>query len=362
MSHQIGDWHQSHRSPSGILNERSQASAMGGAAISAGPAAEAEARRPPELTVPVAETRNGQKSVIWAIGGGKGGTGKTFVSATLGQQLSRHGSPVNLVDADLGAPNLHTFLGVPEPATDLSDFFFGKQLPLQSVLVDGGGAGLRFAAGSNRHFNLSNLEHFRRLKFLRHIKSLPGQVIIDIGAGAALNAIDFFKLSDVPILVANANPASIENLFLFLEAVALRIIEHEIQLHSLQEAMRECWHAAGKPPKSVPSLLEMVRQVDLAVERKIRQALNDFQPCLIVNKARGDNDVLLGRCLEDVAKRCLGTRMHYVGAIPFDHRVADCLNQFCPFVPAHPTSETAVSIMLIMDKLLERSRSLEGSR
>ncbi|MCJ7485439.1 MAG: P-loop NTPase, partial [Candidatus Aminicenantes bacterium] len=49
---------------------------------------------------------------IWAIGGGKGGTGKSFVAASLGLHLASLDREVVLVDADFGAPNLHTLLGV----------------------------------------------------------------------------------------------------------------------------------------------------------------------------------------------------------------------------------------------------------
>ena len=93
--------------------------------------------RPSAVPVPVAgepvvlKKTEPARAPIWAVGGGKGGTGKTFVSAALAQQLARHGLAVNLVDADFGAPNLHTVLGVQDPATDLSHVFYGNRLPLE---------------------------------------------------------------------------------------------------------------------------------------------------------------------------------------------------------------------------------------
>lgn len=52
---------------------------------------------------------------IYSIGGGKGGVGKSFVTASLGALLAGGGKSVALVDLDLGASNLHTFLGLPAP-------------------------------------------------------------------------------------------------------------------------------------------------------------------------------------------------------------------------------------------------------
>ena len=47
---------------------------------------------------------------IWAVGGGKGGIGKTFLAANLATVAARMGCSVLLVDLDLGGANLHTCL------------------------------------------------------------------------------------------------------------------------------------------------------------------------------------------------------------------------------------------------------------
>ena len=49
---------------------------------------------------------------IWPIGGGKGGTGKSFLTSNMGILLARQGFKTLLIDADLGAPNLHTIVGL----------------------------------------------------------------------------------------------------------------------------------------------------------------------------------------------------------------------------------------------------------
>ena len=52
---------------------------------------------------------------IHPIAGGKGGTGKSFLAASLGTILAKQGKKILLVDLDLGASNLHTFLGLRKP-------------------------------------------------------------------------------------------------------------------------------------------------------------------------------------------------------------------------------------------------------
>ena len=71
---------------------------------------------------------------IWAIGGGKGGTGKSFVTSSIGTHLASKGNKVVLIDADLGGANLHTLLGVSKPRNSLTDFF-ERKASLNDIIV-----------------------------------------------------------------------------------------------------------------------------------------------------------------------------------------------------------------------------------
>ena len=62
------------------------------------------------------------KKKIWAIGGGKGGVGKSYVAGNLGILLAQKGNNVVLADLDLGGANLHTWLGVRNPIKGITEF------------------------------------------------------------------------------------------------------------------------------------------------------------------------------------------------------------------------------------------------
>ena len=72
---------------------------------------------------------------ILSVGGGKGGIGKSLISANLAIALARRGKRVVLVDADLGGANLHTTLGLDLPRRTLSDFIDRKVERLEEVEI-----------------------------------------------------------------------------------------------------------------------------------------------------------------------------------------------------------------------------------
>src|SRR6476620_6664089 len=95
---------------------------------------EAEVIELPRPKPPPAPRKARARRVI-AVGGGKGGIGKSLGSANLGSALAKRGAKVVLVALDLGGANLHTCLGVGQPKVTLSDFIDRKVQNLEDVLV-----------------------------------------------------------------------------------------------------------------------------------------------------------------------------------------------------------------------------------
>ena len=86
---------------------------------------------------------------IWAVGGGKGGTGKSLIANGLALGLAERGAKVILVDADFGGPNQHTYCGLRKPATTLAQFFEERQ-SLEDLALDTGVPGLRLIPGQHQ--------------------------------------------------------------------------------------------------------------------------------------------------------------------------------------------------------------------
>ena len=132
---------------------------------------------------------------IWAIGGGKGGIGKSLLAASVGWELARMGQQVVLVDADLGGANLHTRLGMPTPPRTLGDFLQGRCSSIEDVLTATPTLGLRLISGAADLLSAPDIDQLRKARMMSEIRALDADVVlIDLGAGTSANILDFFLL------------------------------------------------------------------------------------------------------------------------------------------------------------------------
>src|SRR5690349_21292293 len=93
---------------------------------------------------------------IIAVGGGKGGVGKSLISTNLAVSLARLGAQVVMLDADLGAPNLHTMFGIMRPQRTVEDFLAGRAATLEEVMHETAIPGLRLICGAGGALGSSN--------------------------------------------------------------------------------------------------------------------------------------------------------------------------------------------------------------
>jgi len=295
---------------------------------------------------------------IWAIGGGKGGTGKTFLSAGLAIALSLERGDIVAVDADLGGPNLHTLLGVRENGRDLGDFVRNEVSRLEDVALPTSFAGLRLIRGSENTLFLANLNHYRKLKLIRQIKGLSANgVLIDLGTGSAFNTLDLFLTASPGILVVTPEPTAVENAYLFLKSCALRVLKAYARHFGIDgfEGKADEW--LESPSATLKSLMEILSAGDGSAGQVLTAALNSFKVRLVVNKARDKRDYHLGRSIVDVVRKYFLIDMDLLGTIPYDERVHWSLKRFSPFMLDYPESEAAGAIRSMAERL---SRDFPG--
>lgn len=289
---------------------------------------------------------------IWAIGGGKGGTGKSFVAANLGLHLASLDREVVLIDADLGAPNLHTLLGMKASHPDLGDFLTGAVPTLEAAAVATPFRNLRLVKGSENILFIANLAHYRKLKLLRQIRQLPSpNVILDLGTGSSFNTLDFFLSANPGVVVTTPEPTSIENTYLFLKSCIMRVLKLYMDHYKIRDLHQKMLDQIEKNSQSLYGFFKSLMETDRSYGTLLYRALRGFRPCLVMNKARDEEDALLGRSMADVARKYLLIDMKFLGAIPYDEDVHDSLRALRPYYPDHRSSAAAKAIRQMSEEL-----------
>jgi flagellar biosynthesis protein FlhG len=290
---------------------------------------------------------------IWAVGGGKGGTGKTLVCANLAVHLAHCGERVVVIDADFGGANLHTALGMPPPEATLSDFFHRRVETLGEAAVPTEVPNLRLVSGARNSLAADNVPHLQKERLLRHLRRLDAdRVLVDLGAGTSLAILDLFCAADVQVVVALPEPTSVENLYRFLKASFFRRLNRAAREHGLTSILE--WVARHRQLSGVArpaDLVGEVERVDCVAGAWIRAALERFRPALIVNQARHGVDAQLGESIEVACRSFLGIDLEFMGALPYDACFGAALKAGYPYLERHYNQPAGMRFIQIGERL-----------
>lgn len=294
---------------------------------------------------------------IVAVGGGKGGIGKSLLSANLGVYLAGLGRKVVLIDADLGGANLHTCLGVTPPQRTLSDFVTRRVLSFEEVVCQTPIAGLGLVSGALDELGAANPKYTQKLRLLREITRLDvDHVIIDLGGGTGFNILDFFLVADHGILTVVPEPTSIENAYRFIKAAyyrRLKNLEMSWNLRPLvEEATRERAEGGLKTPVD---LVNYVAARDPEGGERLRAELERFPLKLVVNQTRNDEERHLGEAISHACRKYFGISMEFLGTIPYDDAVWRSVRRRRPLVLESPESAASRGIQAVATALEQGS-------
>jgi flagellar biosynthesis protein FlhG len=300
---------------------------------------------------------NDRQRYIWAIGGGKGGIGKTFVTANLGIALSERRKQVILVDADLGGANLHNLFGIPYPHRTLDDFMRKEVRSIEDVIMETEIPHLRLISGSLDILTMSNPKHTQKQRVIRHIRSLDADyIIIDLGAGTSYNVLDFFLISERGIFIVTPEPTSLENAYRFLRGVFFR----KLRTLASQEEVKKVIALAmdRKNPEGIRTpydLLERVEEIDRDTGLRLQREIGQLRPRLIVNQIREQAEGELGYSVRTACRKYFGIDLDYLGSIAYDPNVYRSIRKGHPFLLNHPVSDAARCVREIASHLIDRT-------
>jgi len=294
---------------------------------------------------------------IIAVGGGKGGVGKSLVTTSLGISLAQHGKRVVVIDADLGGANLHTCLGLPTPETTLSDFIARRVESIEDVVLETGVRNLGLISGAHDHLTASNLKYFQKARLLFRIATVDADyILLDIGAGISFNIVDFFLISEQGILVVIPEPSSIENAYRFLKMSFFRHLWRGLKASPARKVVEQAMDQKNNQGIRTPfDLLEAVEHLDASTGRYLKELALAFRPRLLINQVRYPEDERLGGSMAMVCRRHLGIDVEAIGTIPFDDSVWKANRKRRPFMLDSPESTAGRALENVARSLLTPS-------
>ena len=249
------------------------------------------------------------RAVSLCVASGKGGTGKSIVSASLAALFAPRGRTL-LVDADFGVGNAHILQDVSPRATCV-DVVEGRE-SVRAALVPCGKDVDLLAAGSGvpRMSEMSSYELHLLASGLRDVEDEYRYLLIDSAAGVSHQTLAFARASDATLIVTTPDLTAMTDAYAFLKL--------------------------------------------LFAGRAGTRAL------LLVNRAASAEEAdEVTRRIARVGERFLGMAPRCIGWLPHDAAVSACVNRRGSVVSLEPGAEVSRSLRRIAAAIAEELGQVE---
>ena len=299
--------------------------------------------------------KNKKSPVIWAIGGGKGGVGKSIMSTLIALSLSRMGKKTILIDVDLGGANLHTLLGIKNSPKTVYDYIQKKYHSLNDICIATEADNLRILSGASEILSLANLKYAQKAKIIQGIFRLDADhIVMDLGAGTSYNVLDFFLIAHQKVVVLTPQPVSIQNAYAFVRNAVYRKLS---RLTSQKPALLNIIQSAMDPNnelkvKTVNQLLQLIqkegREEDALV---LRREMANIQPIMITNKIRNNKDQDAARIIQLISEKYLMIRPVFAGGVAYNQQINAMVSRMVPLTRIDASNDALKSIGDISSRL-----------
>jgi flagellar biosynthesis protein FlhG len=297
----------------------------------------------------------GVKSVgrFIAVGGGRGGVGKSLVAVNLAVYFAQLGKAVVLVDADPAGANLHTHFGLraasiePDVGADGLDSIrralVATSVPGLSLLPaahDAVSPGLSLRAG-------------RKMRWLAGLRALPAEyLVVDVGPGHGDFAVDVMLAADIAIAVTIPDPPAIEATYRFLRAAFRRRMRRALVRDRLRSSIFErALVELGRLPSPI-ELVHKLARMDKTLADMAWIEASAMRVQLVVNQTRIRTDTELGAWMSGLVSRHYGIALDELGHVEQDDTVWITVRRSKPLLVDSPTSKSARNVERIARRVL----------
>lgn len=293
---------------------------------------------------------------IIPVASGKGGVGKSLVSANLAIALAQAGRRVVLADLDLGASNLHLILGFKAYTHGLGTYLSGAKVRFEDIIYDTEYPNLRFIPGDAEIPGLANIAYRQKTQLAKRLLSIEDAdyLILDLGAGSGANILDFFLLSGRGIVVTTPTLTATLNAYLFLKNAVFRLMWDSFKPKSKARALLESLKKDGASLQRayIPEILGRVSELDPASRAAFDMRMRKLSPRLVLNMLEDPKDAEKAQKIRRSCREYLGMDLEHLGIVYRDDMQDVALGSRIPIIRYKPQSILSQAVYRLADKLL----------
>jgi len=248
---------------------------------------------------------------VLAITSGKGGVGKTNITANLGICLAASGKKVLLVDADFSLGNLDIVMNVNNRYNISHLIYDGKSV---EEIIHTGPEGIEMICGASGLEELANINEFQRRRLLKELSKLQNDndmIIIDTAAGISRSVIGFCLSANNVLVVTTPEATAMTDAYAMIKVLVGNRFTGQISL--------------------VVNMAQSIQEGKKTYEK-----------------------------IANVAGRFLNAHVYNAGILLKDERLSCSVRLRKPVVLAHPKSQITSSLATLAAKLSNSESSESG--
>lgn len=304
---------------------------------------------------PYGEKVGDESMQIIPVASGKGGVGKSLVSANLAIALGKAGKNVVLADLDIGASNLHLSLGQNVAKVGFGSFLNGTS-KFEDIIIDTGFRNVRFIAGDSEIPGLTAIQYAKRMSLIRKLQNIQADyLILDLGAGTHLPILDMFLLSPQGILVTAPTVTATLNAYLFIKNAVFRLLYNSFPKKSVGYKFLESLKGkqAEVAQMHIPEIVRNLSKIDYQNTEVFVNYMKMFRPRLIMNMIEDPKSADRAYKIRQSCQEYLNLDLDYLGVIFRDPMQDVALSSRLPITLYKPQSILSQSMFRIADKIIQ---------
>src|SRR5579859_2783567 len=300
---------------------------------------------------------------LLAVGGGRGGVGKSLVAVNLAVYFAQLGKTVVLVDADATGANLHSHFGLRAGWIDADRSASGVSV-LRRALVPTSVPGLALLpAAHDSTLPGLPLRASRKTRWLTALRELPADyLVVDVGPGHTEVALDVMLSAEVAIAVTVPEPPAIETTYRFVRAAFRRRLRRAFARDKIRSALLERALADLGPLPAPVRLVHRIAKVDRDFADEAWAEAQAMRLQLVVNQTRVRTDAELGAWMSGLVSRHYGVVLDELGHVEHDDTVWLTVRRNKPLLVDSPTSKSARNVERIARRVLALATAKGGER